>query len=367
VVWDHGRVVSSRTFATKKEAKAYEAAEKARLAATGGVANPKAGRMLVSQVLPLFREHRRSIIQETTQATEQNLLEKASPAWLLHRSIGSITSRDVERALVERLAAGAAYASMKRYRDALAALMNYAVEFGYIAASPMTRVALPKRKTPKTPTIRPWTYEELMDRYAVWVGLNRDFAEALRFMGLTACRWEELRELRCKDIRFEPFPSVLISRAHPEHGSIKGTKTDHIRRVPLMDELLPYVRERLETDGKPDDLLFGPLWRTSIIRSLHWAETGQGRTIYDLRHTGICIFIREGLDLASVRAYAGHESLRTTSIYVSVLGLGTEVDRLALAKLNAKAHATNSARTRGEGSEKQGKGDAGGAETSEAK
>jgi integrase len=359
-------VVSSRSFPTKAAAKAYEAAEKARLAATGGAVNPKAGRMPVSQVLPLFREHRRAMVQETTQATEQNLLEKASPAWLLHRSIGSITSRDVERVLVERLTAGAAYSSMTRYRDALAALMNYSVEFGYIAVSPMARAALPKRTTPQVPAIRPWTYEELMGRYAVWVGLNRDFAEALRFMGLTACRWEELRELRCNDIRFEPFPSVLISRAHPEHGSIKGTKTGHVRRVPLMDELLPYVRERLELAEKPDDLLFRPLWRTSIIRSLRWSETGQQRTLYSLRHSGICNFIREGLDLTTVRAFAGHQSLRTTSIYVSVLGLGTEVDRLALAKLNAKAHDANSVRTRGDGSEEQGKGDGGSVEISEA-
>ncbi|NMX02911.1 tyrosine-type recombinase/integrase [Mobiluncus mulieris] len=54
--------------------------------------------------------------------------------------------------------------------------------------------------------------------------------------------------------------------------------------------------------------------------------------MYDLRHTAICIWLAAGIDLATVRAWAGHADLTTTSRYTH--WLGTKADQTSLATLN---------------------------------
>jgi len=75
------------------------------------------------------------------------------------------------------------------------------------------------------------------------------------------------------------------------------------------------------------DLLMPPMHRGRFTRQLDWANKAGGRTVHDLRHTAICVWIAAGVYLATVRAWAGHADLGITSRYVH--HLGSEADRAA--------------------------------------
>ncbi|NMW47782.1 tyrosine-type recombinase/integrase [Mobiluncus curtisii] len=77
-----------------------------------------------------------------------------------------------------------------------------------------------------------------------------------------------------------------------------------------------------------------------FVDSLDWYNTAQGRTIHDRRHAAICIWLAAGIDLATVRAWAGHADLTTTSRYTH--WLGTKADQTSLATLNKVIQNTTS-------------------------
>lgn len=58
-----------------------------------------------------------------------------------------------------------------------------------------------------------------------------------------------------------------------------------------------------------------------------------GRTLHDLRHSAACIWLTEGVDLSTVKAWLGHASVATTNLYLH--HLGTNADQAALTKLNS--------------------------------
>ena len=328
-----GRVyVSSKTFPTKREAQAYVAAEKARLAGgSAGVVDRKAARQRLVDALPAFYAHRAVTVAATTSSTERYLLS-GSPEWLLQRSVGSVTSGEVTRLLTGLLSSGSAYASMTRYRDALRAFFAWSVRSGLRADNPVSAAVLPRRTEPRH-EMRPWSAEELEGRYAVWSSLNVDAAEVARFLGLTGLRWSEARALVVSDVSLVPYPSVLVQRSRPEGVEVKTTKSGKHRRVPVAAPLLPFLRARMEGRAA-GDLLMPPMHRGRLTRQLDWANTAGGRTIHDLRHTAICVWIAAGVDLATVRAWAGHADLSITSRYVH--HLGSAADRAALDRLNMR-------------------------------
>ncbi|MFF8894594.1 tyrosine-type recombinase/integrase [Brevibacterium casei] len=58
-----------------------------------------------------------------------------------------------------------------------------------------------------------------------------------------------------------------------------------------------------------------------------------GRRIHDLRHTAACIWLSEGVNLSTVKAWLGQTSVHTTNRYLH--HLDTTVDIAALNKLNS--------------------------------
>jgi integrase len=337
IVRDGRRYVSSATFPTQREAKAYVAAERAKILAGRGRVDVKAPRRSIQELLPAFYEYRKGMVAQNTADTDNSLLTKTTPQWLLRRSVGSVMAPDIERALAELLRIGA-WSSMKRYRDSLRAFMKWARKNGYRYDDPFGMVSLPKRVKP-VHRARPWTEAELLERFNVWLAYDRDMAYVALFQGEVGTRWSEARALKCSDVSFDdPFPSVLVERSKSEHSKQVGpTKNKTPRRAPLPKMLWPYIRERIDKAQDPEALLFPPLWHASFVRRLHWKETGQGRTVHRLRACAICNWIRKGTDLVTVRGWAGHADLTTTSKYVALAGMGNVVNRQAWEKLNIKS------------------------------
>ena len=88
--------IASRTFDTKREAQAWLNRERAAL--TGGV-DPRAGKPTVRSLLPVWLEERQHTVSTKTYGSDA-ALRRLTPTALAALSVGSVTSREVSRALV---------------------------------------------------------------------------------------------------------------------------------------------------------------------------------------------------------------------------------------------------------------------------
>lgn len=69
--------------------------------------------------------------------------------------------------------------------------------------------------------------------------------------------------------------------------------------------------------------------------------------MHDLRHTAARLWLAHGVDLGTVQAWMGHESIATTNRYLHFLGTGA--DAAGLERLNSRAGGTGGARQRRKG------------------
>ena len=94
--------------------------------------------------------------------------------------------------------------------------------------------------------------------------------------------------------------------------TIRGTKTKGaVREVPILDELLPVVKRRMDTPGP---MLFSPVWKRQVMhRNLRsWcADAGiEPLTANDLRRTYATWMAERGIPESLLLKYMGHTSSR---------------------------------------------------------
>lgn len=334
--------VAGRTFDTKREAQSWLARERAAL--TGGI-DPRAGRPTVRSLLPVWLEERRSTVSAKTY-TADAALPRLLPPSVAALSIGVVTDREVQRALVTLTKEGFAEASVRRFRASLSSFFAWAVRERMIALNPVSRTKVPRAKQPRTEMF-PFSEDELERLYAKAVacleGQRRPsrLADILLVAAWTGLRWSELRATRVRDFVEVPMPMLYVQRAEPEGTAVKVTKSGKARRVPVADRILPLVREMAAGRSGEEHLFVTAsghmLHASAFKRSLGWSTLGAGRRIHDLRHTAACLWLARGVDPVTVQAWMGHASIATTNLYLH--HLGTSADRSGLARLNERGHA----------------------------
>lgn len=337
--------VTSRTFDTHREAKAWLSRERAAL--DGGI-DPRAGREKVRAVLERWLVVRANTVAAKTYRTDSDL-PRLMPTSLLNMHLSAVSEREISRSY-ERLLTAApvrsrkhrggrapvrlAASSVGRYRASLSAFFGWCVREKLIATNPVTNTRVPK-PSEEAVEMHPFTEAELEDAYAAWRERDERLADVLLVMGWTGLRWGEARALQVADFVEVPTPGLMVRRNQPEGIGRKRPKSGRSRRVPLANRVLSIVRE-LARDKAPHDLLLttssgAMLHRTAVLRALDWGTTSQGRRLHDLRHTAACLWITRRVDLATVQAWCGHESAATTNRYLHFLGTGADMaglDRL---------------------------------------
>lgn len=324
--------VASRTFNTQREAKAWLAREKAAL--DGGI-DPRAGRERMRSPLPRWLEVRKVTVATKTYRADRDL-ERLTPTGLLALQLSAVSGREVARVFDALLASGLVESSVVRYRASLSAFFAWCVREKLIAANPVTGVRVPKGSHVRT-EMRPFTEEELEAAYARWREKDEHLADVLLIMAWTGLRWAEARALTVADLMEIPTPGLLVRVSAPEGVGTKSTKGGRSRRVPLANRVLPLVRA-MAAGKTPTELLLttsagARLHRGAVVRTVAWAQTGEGRRLHDLRHTAACLWLARGVDAGTVQAWMGHESIATTNRYLHFLGTGA--DRAGLERLNS--------------------------------
>ncbi|HEY9409638.1 MAG TPA: tyrosine-type recombinase/integrase [Jiangellaceae bacterium] len=343
-----GRVdVASKVFDTRREANAWLDRERAALA--GGV-DPRAGRERVRDALVRWLEVRRTTVARKTYKADADL-HRLMPTAMQALQLSAVSGREVSRSFVTLLSGGLSETSVVRYRASLSAFFAWCVQEKLIVANPVTGTAVPK-SSDETTEMLPFTEDELEAAYLQWRKADPHLADVLLVLGWTGLRWAEARALTVGDVMRVPSPRLQVRRSAPEGVATKATKGRRSRRVPLADRVLPLV-ERMASGKGPTDLLLttsrgARLHRSAVLRSVKWeprnlprstkpdpdSGTGAGRRIHDLRHTAACLWLTRRVDVGTVQAWMGHESIATTNRYLHYLG--TDADNAGLARLNAE-------------------------------
>lgn len=324
--------VASKTFDTKREATAWLTRERAALA--GGV-DIRAGRQRVRNLLKVWLEVRRTTVAKKTYRSDA-ALPRLAPTSLQALQVNAVSGRDVARAFETLLKSGLSESSVVRFRASLSAFFGWCVREKFVLVNPVIGESVP-RSSKEQVEMQPWSEDELETVFHDWRKHDAHLAGVLLVMGWTGLRWGEARALTVDDLMEVPTPGLLVRRSAPEGVGTKSTKGRRSRRVPVADRVLPIIRQLAESK-QPGDLLLtssrgARLHRTASLRSVNWSSTGQGRRLHDLRHTAACMWLARGVDVTTVQAWMGHESIATTNRYVHFLG--TAADLAGLERLNS--------------------------------
>lgn len=328
--------VAGKTFDTRREAIQWEQRQKAALA--GGV-DLRAGKQTVRVLINEWLETRKTTVAAKTY-TADAALTRLVPVSLGALAVGSVTDREVTRALVHLTRSGLAKSSVERFRASLSSFFAWCVVERLIQVNPVLRSRTPRSSTPPV-EMYPFTEVELGEVAEAIRRYDDRLANIMLIAAWTGVRWSELRAIRVRDFARIPMPMLVIQQAAPEGVATKTTKGRRTRRVPITDHVLPLV-EACAAAKSSDELLFtttggARLHASSFKRTAHWTETGKGRRIHDLRHTAACLWLARGVDVVTVQAWMGHASVATTNLYLTHLGTGA--DRAGLDRLNASGHA----------------------------
>ena len=293
-------VVSTKTFDRKKDALAWEAAERVQLA--GGF-DPRLGKATtVSVAVAEFLSDRAGRVAASTVATDRRFLN-ALPIGIGRSPVGELTHAEIER-YVHRLRVSAG--TKKRAIISLSAFFGWTVQRGYRMDNPARGVRVAGEAPVHAAAMATWDDVEKMAATIKDPG----YSLYIRVMAYTGLRPGEMRSLRVGDIS---GGRLRVLRSHPEGHPEKDVKNHQARFVPVAAA----VRQDLErhiVNCAPRDRVFtapggGLIASRNLRRDVHWAAIAPELRLYDLRHVAVSEWVRAGVPLATVRTWAGHSSL----------------------------------------------------------
>lgn len=247
--------------------------------------------------------------------------------WFAHRPITTITTLDIEEAFASWSGSESTRADAL---GALSALCRVAVKGGLIASNPC--IGIDRRRGQAADVAsRALTlveYDRLIEVLPP-AGPYRRFVLAMVYTG---CRLGEIAGLRVGDIDWSERTIRVSRTASPGvrgENSIGPTKGRRTRVVPVVDQLVPILREASADKGSHDYLFTGPrggfISSKNLSRALGWHAIrdevktfGPGEPAlhwHDLRHTAAVFLFASGRSAPDVQAILGHSSLLVTQLY----------------------------------------------------
>lgn len=253
---------------------------------------------------------------------------------------GAIAKKDCDAYLYRRLRSrSSANGTVRNEVATLAAIMEFAVRWGYAKENPTHGMEKPKRKKSDMGILTAPQLRKLIE------GSDAKYSTIFAVAGLAGLRAGEIAGLQERDVDFEDH--VIRVQRSVWRGRFTTPKTDNSARTV---DMTPYVERALRgwlgsplraeskhalvfpnTLGEPQNMsnvrefvLYPTLRRLGLPRI----------RFHDLRHTYASLLIAQGEPLTYVRDMLGHASVRTTAdIYGHLL---YETRRNAAVKLDAQ-------------------------------
>jgi len=261
---------------------------------------------------------------ETTEHRNRKLYENH-----LKEKLGRYKLRDITRVdcqdFFDKDMMGYSYSTMKKVKDILVSIFDYASADGYIVRNPAKKVLLnaPQREeepTPLTPEqidefIQIWDEDEHLKEYS-------NFVVGLAYLG---CRPQELIAVTWDDVDLDSRTidinkSVRVDKTGKQYTT-HLMKTEHSSRVLAIDEVL-LARLRFRKTTHPSDkyvfssslgeqINLGNFRRRYFKKALLQTSLPIDRP-YDLRHTFCALMWSRGVKIDRLSRMMGHKNVSTT-------------------------------------------------------
>jgi integrase len=196
---------------------------------------------------------------------------------------------------------------------------NWAVEQGYLAASPIAKIKKPAYK-PRDVILTPEQWDQLVAALKVRGPNGRAFLDLLMLMRQTGCRPIEARRAEAR--HFDRKNRCLVFERHESKGH-GGDKTVERRVVPLSDTAYEICQRQLKKHPTGPLLLntHGTPWKAYAMKE--WFRRLDGRrykepsskrvnfriSAYVIRHTWATEALENGVDPITVATIMGHKDL----------------------------------------------------------
>jgi integrase len=328
-----GTQVATATFDRRKDAEAWERAQKLQLIA-GTWAPPALSRVILAEAIAEFNLARQHAVAEHTWDTDEGNLRLHMPPALAKRAMSSITRQQLDAVWAAMLQTKAR-STVSRTRNSVSSLFAWAVDRQYVAHNIVLDSKVPRGTGQEIADgVRTFSPEELTGTINAIGKTHTRYALLLEFAALTGLRWGELAALRVNAISEFPYPVILIDRSKSDGYRLKTTKSRRARRVPLEPRAVRILVE--VTEGRaPNDLVFtaprgGPVRATAFTRAVGWDDLNDHK-FHDLRHTYATNAIQAGVNIQAVSQWLGHSSSATTlRIYSHTFAGASDLAGLAI-------------------------------------
>lgn len=342
VYWhgDKGKGKSRRNFQTREAAEEFAASMEDDIR-SGRYIDPAGLDRTFDEVASLWESSLSGTIKGSTELRYKRELR----VWVLPRwrgvPLGRITTgalqtwvADLNRGVAPREGYGTQSKPLapKSIRSVVAvvtrAVLQYAVDAGWMPSNPTKGVRIPKAKVAV-----PRVYLTPAEIKAIADQMDPDNAAAVYLLAFTGIRVGEMMALRCGDVNFDSRTiSITKTESFDASGQLTETlpKGNRSRVVPVPEKVLSELGRLVEGHDTGDYLVRAPRGGKQTVRNWRnrvWTPALRaagldgipGLVIHSLRHTFASLAIKSGADVKTLQAVLGHASAaETLDIYADL-------------------------------------------------
>lgn len=267
-----------------------------------------------------------------------------------HIRAGQLTRAHVKGWVNKLAAEGIAPKSISNYHGLLSAVMATAIDTGTRTDNPCKGIRLPQRdrRGNRDMFLEPEEYQLLLAQFP-----DR-WKAVVELLARTGMRWGEATALEVRDVIDADVPYIIINKAWKRDNRngyyIDRPKTARSNREVTIDPNLFAQLSGISAGRKPTDTLlvndaglplmhrpfFRDVWKPAVDKAMERRDDNPAPLrvrpkIHGLRHSHGSWLVAAGVDLPTVQARLGHESIQTT---INVYGhIGARSQRIAVDSL----------------------------------
>lgn len=317
----------TKTFPTKREAIAWEVAERGQCATSTAT---------LAQFIGSSSPTVLGGLSPSTHGTYRSHLAHRIIPELGHVRIDRLTTGRVQEAVVAWSSSGVSASVVNGSLNCLARFLHHGVHTGEIRHAVTDNVQRIRAGIEhRAPTL---TLVELAALVEAATDRREEYGRYVQVAAYAGTRAGETMALQAQDVDLDM--GVIRVRRTISAGKPKAPKSWKPRSVPILEPVRPLLEELVGGAAPTRPLLPGPkggrIHHANAMHRLDWPRLVErlgfpGFRFHDLRATAIVLWIRAGVPLVTVKEMAGHASLSTTDRYArmardDISSAGSQID-----------------------------------------